>query len=71
MQLTNEEMSTARIALIAWSHRCSKEAKVQRELAKEVPSMAEKAEANALASERFKAEADALAEKIKTYRRYS
>ena len=63
MQLNRHEISTARIALIAWAARCEAEAKCMRELAKDFPDS--KAAANAVASDEFRAEAEALLAKLR------
>jgi hypothetical protein len=66
--ITLEEFGTIRLALMGWSERCNAEAKMMDEWSREEgrePHLIEKCKANAEASRKFKADADALLEKLR------
>jgi hypothetical protein len=64
LELAPGEMTTIRMALIYWAERCKAEAKIMDDWAKDPNLNPEQCKRNAEASRSFKAEADALLEKL-------
>ena len=60
LELDHGQLSTIRMALIAWSARCEREAKVMDEFAKDETLDPDKCRRNAVASREFRARADEL-----------
>lgn len=72
MQFSLAELSTIRLAALAWAERCKAETALMDEFSRDDTLSAErraKAERNAAASRQFEAEARALAERVATERR--
>lgn len=72
MQFSQSELSTIRLAALAWAERCKREAALMDEFSRDDTLSAErraKAQRNAKASREFEAEARALAERILSERR--